>query len=535
MGNRIRQHQHLRVPNGWEGQDRALIVQLERILDELYNLSGQLEGAMVTNVAYDPSTKQLTMTIDGKTDDITSVATLDQTGKIPANLLPSYVDDVEEYADMAHFPATGEEDKIYVAKDTGFTYRWSGTQYVRLNTYDPATQSSSGLMSAADKTKLDGIESGAQVNPSVSDNNPTLSWGTKSKVGSVGNTDLHVTMPSNPDTWRPVQDNLTSTSTTDSLSAKQGKVLNDGKVAKAGDTMTGTLKGFSTAGDTGSNETGAVLLCPGQTSRTGIFNGNGDGTGFKGVANMIFKSWYSIGFVDGCTGQGMTAAVNCRTGGFKGSNFTSANYNLETVGAALPNKLNYGEYLNPDMNTITTAGQYGIQGGSATNLPDGLPAGAKYGVLFVGEYRRSGNNYYTQLYFSHGGDSNTNYGVYFRQSTANAASWGAWQRLDSSKNQSWGTSLYVPSSHAFVIIDYTLQFQIWCSSTAGIDVSTRVYDPDVDQFFDRRYTTNTNTLSFSPYYPASQQPTTKPYTITRSGTTSFTITSTGSHSMKAFY
>lgn len=42
-------------------------------------------------------------------------------------------------------------------------------------------------------------------------------------------------------TWRPVQNNLTSTSTTDCLSAYQGKVLNDGKVAKAGDTMTGNL------------------------------------------------------------------------------------------------------------------------------------------------------------------------------------------------------------------------------------------------------------------------------------------------------
>lgn len=37
------------------------------------------------------------------------------------------------------------------------------------------------------------------ANPSsASDNNPTLAWGTKSKVGTVSGTDLHVTMPSNP-------------------------------------------------------------------------------------------------------------------------------------------------------------------------------------------------------------------------------------------------------------------------------------------------------------------------------------------------
>ena len=59
----------------------------------------------------------------------------------------------------------------------------------------------------------------------VTDSDPTLSWGTRSKVGDVAGTDLHVTMPANPDTWRPVVDNLTSTDTDKSLSANQGKVL----------------------------------------------------------------------------------------------------------------------------------------------------------------------------------------------------------------------------------------------------------------------------------------------------------------------
>ena len=59
----------------------------------------------------------------------------------------------------------------------------------------------------------------------VSDSDPTLAWGTRSKVGSVAGTDLHVTLPANPDTWRPVVDNLTSTDTDKSLSANQGRVL----------------------------------------------------------------------------------------------------------------------------------------------------------------------------------------------------------------------------------------------------------------------------------------------------------------------
>jgi hypothetical protein len=59
----------------------------------------------------------------------------------------------------------------------------------------------------------------------VTDGDPTLAWSTRSKVATIGSTDIHVTMPANPDTWRPVQDNLTSTSTTDCLSATQGKTL----------------------------------------------------------------------------------------------------------------------------------------------------------------------------------------------------------------------------------------------------------------------------------------------------------------------
>jgi len=53
-------------------------------------------------------------------------------GKVPQSQLPSYVDDVLEYASAANFPATGEEGKIYVAKDENKTYRWSGSQYVQI-------------------------------------------------------------------------------------------------------------------------------------------------------------------------------------------------------------------------------------------------------------------------------------------------------------------------------------------------------------------------------------------------------------------
>lgn len=60
-------------------------------------------------------------------------ANLSNNGKVPASQLPSYVDDVVEYGTLQSFPTQGEEGKIYVAKDTNLTYRWSGTGYIEIS------------------------------------------------------------------------------------------------------------------------------------------------------------------------------------------------------------------------------------------------------------------------------------------------------------------------------------------------------------------------------------------------------------------
>ena len=54
-------------------------------------------------------------------------------GVISSDRLPSYVDDVLEYSNLAAFPATGETSKIYLALDTNATYRWSGSVYIQIN------------------------------------------------------------------------------------------------------------------------------------------------------------------------------------------------------------------------------------------------------------------------------------------------------------------------------------------------------------------------------------------------------------------
>lgn len=69
------------------------------------------------------------------------IASLDDGGKVPADQLPSFVDDVVEVANISAAPETGESGKIYVAVDTGKCYRWSGTMYVEISTSDVVTAS----------------------------------------------------------------------------------------------------------------------------------------------------------------------------------------------------------------------------------------------------------------------------------------------------------------------------------------------------------------------------------------------------------
>lgn len=81
------------------------------------------------------------------------VATLDAGGLVPANQLPSFVDDVIEAANLGSFPATGETGKIYVALDTNITYRWSGTVYVEISS--GAVTSVAGKTGVVSLTKSD--------------------------------------------------------------------------------------------------------------------------------------------------------------------------------------------------------------------------------------------------------------------------------------------------------------------------------------------------------------------------------------------
>lgn len=63
------------------------------------------------------------------------VASLDSNGLVPSSQLPSYVDDVLEYANEASFPATGETGKLYVDLSNNSVHRWSGSAYIDISDY----------------------------------------------------------------------------------------------------------------------------------------------------------------------------------------------------------------------------------------------------------------------------------------------------------------------------------------------------------------------------------------------------------------
>lgn len=103
------------------------------------------------------------------------IAPLDSTGKVSSTYLPSYVDDVVEYATLTALQAVtasttpaAETGKIYVTLDTNKVYRWSGTAYIDLASMPAATNSTSGYLSSTDWTIFNNKQ-GTGYNSTVSD------------------------------------------------------------------------------------------------------------------------------------------------------------------------------------------------------------------------------------------------------------------------------------------------------------------------------------------------------------------------------
>lgn len=124
-----------------------------------------------------------THTVSGFLTSSSSLNAAKLTGTVPADCLPSYVDDVLEYASLSNFPATGESGKIYIAIDTGKTYRWSGTTYTVISE-TLALGETSGTAYYGDKGKT------AYDHSQLTSGNPHNVTASDVGLGNVENTKL---------------------------------------------------------------------------------------------------------------------------------------------------------------------------------------------------------------------------------------------------------------------------------------------------------------------------------------------------------
>lgn len=142
-------------------------------------------------------------------DALKSTVPVLEDGVVPAQYLPSYVDDVLEAASKSGFPASGESGKIYVALDTNLAYRWGGSSYVEISpslalgeTASTAYAGDKGLAVAndvaslkagkADKTDL------AAASAAASDAKTTAEGAVSAAAAAKIAVDAHVADTANP-------------------------------------------------------------------------------------------------------------------------------------------------------------------------------------------------------------------------------------------------------------------------------------------------------------------------------------------------
>ena len=224
--------------------------------------------------------------------------------------------------------------------------------------------------------------------------------------GAWTNVTVSKAVPSNAvftdtNTWRGVQDNLTSTATDQSLSANQGKVLKGLIDGKAASSHTHNYAGSSSAGGVANSATKLA------TARSI------NGTNFDGTGNITTANWGTARTLTiGNTGKSVNGSGN-------------VSWSLSEIGAA---PAGYGlgtvcqDKSNQDCNNILTTGFY--RGSNMTNKPSGCTQGWIY--LLVMSHDNS--SWVRQVAYDFGTASQ----VYTR--VKQNGSWTSWVATD---NNTW--------------------------------------------------------------------------------------------------
>lgn len=221
---------------------------------------------------YNPVTNNLTVNVTGNAATASSVAWGNVTGK-PSTYAPSAHNHNDSTItslnasklfgtiDIARLPHGALERCVIVADDTarfalttakiqlGDTVKVNKTQKMYFVIDDSKLNSEAGYAVYTAGTATSVPWSGVTGKPTTftpsSHTHPYLSvLSVSGKTITYTKGDGTTGTITTQDTWRGIQNNLTSTSTTDSLSAAQGKILKglvDGKLSLSGGTMTGNI------------------------------------------------------------------------------------------------------------------------------------------------------------------------------------------------------------------------------------------------------------------------------------------------------
>ncbi|MDO9177438.1 MAG: hypothetical protein Q7U16_03770 [Agitococcus sp.] len=112
----------------------ALAIQVKSLLNNArITVVDSLSSSSTTAAAAANAVKTLKELLDNFIETVNQpygVCPLDGSSKVPSANLPSYVDDVLEFDNLAALPITGEAGKIYLTKNTNFIYRWTGSTYL---------------------------------------------------------------------------------------------------------------------------------------------------------------------------------------------------------------------------------------------------------------------------------------------------------------------------------------------------------------------------------------------------------------------
>lgn len=407
---------------------------------------------------YNPVTNNLTVNVTGNAATASSVAWNNVTGK-PSTYAPSAHNHDDSTItslnasklfgtiDIARLPHGALERCVIVEDDTarfalttakiqlGDTVKVNKTQKMYFVIDDSKLSSEAGYSVYTAGTATSVPWSGVTGKPTTftpsSHTHPYLSaLSVSGKTITYTKGDGTTGTITTQDTWRGIQNNLTSTSTTDSLSAAQGKILKglvDGKLSLSGGAMTGNI---SYKGSKATFPMIQFIDNDVDAYGNGIAIGGGGLTIVGGgEAADVVKTTATHGGNERlilANDDSIEFYTNCQEGLSKATHTSIDNTGLFSGIASSANLINCTQLTNQDLNTLKDPGKFYYAAGNNNCTNTGQAVGTAFG-LYVG---RNAEGYRYQKMITTGNL------IYYR--TYNSTSWSAWStNIDSSNYNSY--------------------------------------------------------------------------------------------------